>query len=164
MDVKRQIREIIEEEEYANYKYRMSRQWTKDLSPLKTDYVKEYLTEAPYLILVFKQTYGETSLTIKLYLRLIFSPGIRADGKKKQHYYNEISVSIATGILLTALQCAGLNSVVTTPLNCGPALKTLLNRPANEKLLVLMPVGYATEDCTIPDLHRKPVDEIMVRY
>jgi iodotyrosine deiodinase len=90
--------------------------------------------------------------------------GLRADGKKKQHYYNEISVSIATGILLTALHCAGLNSVVTTPLNCGPALKTLLNRPVNEKLLVLMPVGYAADDCTIPDLYRKPVDEILVRY
>lgn len=59
MDVKKQIREIIEEEEYANYKFRMSRQWTKDLSPLKTDYVKEYLSEAPFLILVFKQTYGK---------------------------------------------------------------------------------------------------------
>lgn len=36
----------------------MSRQWTTDLRPLKTDFVKEYLTDAPYLIIIFKQTYG----------------------------------------------------------------------------------------------------------
>lgn len=38
--------------------------------------------------------------------------GIRPDRTKQQHYYNEISVSIATGILLCALQSAGLNSLV----------------------------------------------------
>lgn len=57
--MKRDIREIIEAEEYLNYKQRMARQWTADLGPLKTDYVKEYLTDAPYLVLVFKQTYGK---------------------------------------------------------------------------------------------------------
>lgn len=57
-DVKQQIREIIEAEELLNYTQRMSRQWTTDLQPLKTNHIKEYLTDAPYLILVFKQTYG----------------------------------------------------------------------------------------------------------
>lgn len=57
-DVKEQIREIIEAEELLNYTQRMSRQWTTDLQPLKTNHIKEYLTDAPYLILVFKQTYG----------------------------------------------------------------------------------------------------------
>lgn len=56
--IKQQIREIIEAEEYLNYSQRMSRQWTTDLRPLKTDFVKEYLTDAPYLIIVFKQVYG----------------------------------------------------------------------------------------------------------
>ncbi|XP_055371244.1 iodotyrosine deiodinase [Condylostylus longicornis] len=145
--IKNEIRDIIETEEYLNYSQRMHRQWTTDLKPLKTNHVKEYLSDAPYLILIFKQIYG-----------------IRNDGKKKQHYYNEISVSIATGILLCALQAAGLNSLVTTPLNCGPALRTLLNRPNNEKLLVLLPVGYAAEDCKVPDLRRKDVDEILFTY
>lgn len=144
---KSQIREIIETEEEENYNRRMSRRWVTDLRPFKTNFIKEYLTTAPYLILIFKQTYG--------YLE---------NGKKKQHYYNEISVSIATGILLCALQCAGLNSLVTTPLNCGPALSRLLNRPKNEKLLVLLPVGYAAEDCTVPDLNRKSIDEVLVKY
>lgn len=146
-DIKSEIRTIIEEEELKNYLQRMSKQWTTDLKPLKTNYVKEYLTDAPYLILVFKQTYGFAS-----------------NGRKKQHYYNEISVSISTGILLSAIQCAGLSSLITTPLNCGPALRNLLNRPINEKLLVLLPVGYAAEDCTIPDLQRKPIDDILVKY
>lgn len=146
-DVKAQVRDIIEAEELVNYQQRMSKQWTTDLRPLKTNHVKEYLTEAPYLILIFKQTYG-----------------FKADGGKKQHYYNEISTSIATGILLCALQAAGLNSLVTTPLNCGPALRNLLGRPVNEKLLVLLPVGYAADACTVPDLQRKPVEEVMVKY
>lgn len=146
-EVKQEIREIIEREELLNYAQRMHKQWTTDLSPLKTDYVKEYLTDAPYLILIFKQTYG-----------------LREDGRRKQHYYNEISTSIATGILLCAIQAAGLSSLVTTPLNCGPALRNLLNRPANEKLLVLSPVGYAANDSEIPDLSRKDLSEIIVKY
>lgn len=60
--MKAKIREIIEAEEYLNYSQRMARQWTVDLTPLKTDYVKEYLTEAPCLILVFKKTYGKIKL------------------------------------------------------------------------------------------------------
>ncbi|XP_059607784.1 iodotyrosine deiodinase [Phlebotomus argentipes] len=146
-DTKEQIREIIEQEEYTNYAQRMSRQWTTDLQPLRTNHIKEYLTDAPHLVLVFKQGYS-----------------FREDGRKKQHYYNEISVAISVGILLCAFQSAGLNSLVTTPLNCGPALRSLLNRPAQEKLLVLLPVGYAADDCEVPDIHRKPVDEILVKY
>lgn len=56
--IKSAIRDIIEKEEYENYMHRMSRQWTADLTPLKTNHEKSYLTDAPYLILVFKQVYG----------------------------------------------------------------------------------------------------------
>lgn len=145
--IKQKIREIIEFEEELNYKQRMSRQWTIDLRPLKTNHIKSYLTDAPYLIVIFKQVYGFTK-----------------SGKKKQHYYNEISVSIATGILLCALQSAGLSSLVTTPLNCGPQLRNLLNRPCNEKLLCLLPVGYSSDDCKVPDLKRKPLNDILVMF
>lgn len=145
--MKAQIREIVESEEYTNYTQRMSKQWTTDLSPLRTTYIKEYLTEAPYIILVFKQVYGT-----------------RSDGGRKTHYYNEISCAISVGILLCALQAAGLSSLTTTPLNCGPALRTLLNRPVNEKLLVLLPVGYSTDDCVVPSLQRKSIEEIMEVY
>ncbi|KAG7260468.1 hypothetical protein CRUP_011217 [Coryphaenoides rupestris] len=121
-DTKHEIRNIVEEEEEVNYRQRMGSKWVKDLARIRTNWVKEYLDVAPYLVLVFKQTYG-----------------IAAGGKKKTHYYNEISVSLSCGILLAALQ-----------------------RPANEKLLMLLPVGYPAADATVPDLARKPVEDIMV--
>ncbi|XP_030172445.1 iodotyrosine deiodinase 1 [Lynx canadensis] len=144
-DVKHKIREIIEEEEEINYLKRMGRQWVTDLKKLRTNWVKEYLDTAPVLILIFKQVHG-----------------VAASGKRKVHYYNEISVSIACGLLLAALQNAGLVTVTTTPLNCGPRLRVLLGRPTNEKLLMLLPVGYASKEATVPNLTRKPVDQIRV--
>ena len=89
---------------------------------------------------------------------------MRPDGKKQTHYYHEISVAIATGILLCALQSAGLSSLVTTPLNCGPALRQLLSRPTNEKLLVLLPVGYPAPDCTVPNVKRKEIHDILIKF
>lgn len=53
-------------------------------------------------------------------------------------------------------------TVTTTPLNCGPALRPILNRPANEKLLLLLPIGYPKADATVPDLKRKSTEDIMV--
>ncbi|MBN3303636.1 iodotyrosine deiodinase [Amia ocellicauda] len=144
-ETKHKIREIVEEEEEINYKQRMGEKWVSDLQRLKTNWVKEYLDTAPYIILIFKQTHG-----------------IHPSGKKKTHYYNEISVSISCGILLAALQNAGLVTVTSTPLNCGPKLRVLLQRPGNEKLLLLLPVGYATEDAMVPDLQRKSLEDIMV--
>ncbi|KAM7136951.1 iodotyrosine deiodinase 1 [Molossus nigricans] len=144
-DMKHKIREIIEEEEEINYLKRMGPRWVTDLRKLRTNWIKEYLDTAPVLILIFKQVHGFT-----------------ASGKRKVHYYNEISVSIACGVLLAALQNAGLVTVTTTPLNCGPRLRVLLSRPTNEKLLMLLPVGYPSKEATVPDLKRKPLDQIMV--
>ncbi|ERL89011.1 iodotyrosine deiodinase 1 [Dendroctonus ponderosae] len=146
-EIKQQVRQIIEEEEEINYKKRMGKVWTTDLQPLRTNWVKEYLTDAPYLILVFKQTYS-----------------LKPDGTKKLHYYNEQSVSISAGILLAAIHYSGLVALTSTPLNCGPALRTLLGRPKSEKLTLLFPVGYPAEDSLIPDLNRKPLEEIMVKF
>ncbi|CAL8316770.1 unnamed protein product [Merluccius merluccius] len=144
-DTKHEIRTIVEDEEEVNYRQRMGNKWVKDLARIRTTWVKEYLDVAPYLLLIFKQTYG-----------------IASGGKRKTHYYNEISVSVSCGILLAALQNVGLVTVTSTPLNCGPRLRVLLQRPANEKLLMLLPVGYPSHDATVPDLKRKPVEDIMV--
>lgn len=144
-EVKHQVRLIVEEEEEVNYRQRMGDKWVQDLSRLRTNWMKEYLDVAPYLILIFKQTYG-----------------ILPNSKKKTHYYNEISVSISCGILLAALQNVGLVTVTSTPLNCGPRLRLLLKRPVNEKLLMLLPVGYPASDATVPDLARKPLEDILV--
>ena len=143
-EVKSEIRKIIEEEEEINYRKRMGSQWVDKLKPIGTDWCKPYLEDAPYLILVFKQVYS-----------------ITPEGKQP-HYYNEISTCIATGILLAAIHHAGLVTVTTTPLNCGSRLRVLLERPVNEKLLVLLPVGFPAAGATVPDLKRKSVDEIMV--
>nr|T2MBC4.1 RecName: Full=Iodotyrosine deiodinase; AltName: Full=Halotyrosine dehalogenase [Hydra vulgaris] len=145
--LKAKVREIIEEEEELNYKQRMGQKWVDDLKPLKTNWIKEYLTEAPYLILVFKQTYGITE-----------------DGQKKTHYYNEISASISCGFLLAAIQNAGLVALTSTPLNAGSKLRNLVGRGPNEKIVILLPVGYPSKNCQVPNLKRKPLNEIMIKF
>ena len=145
-EIKAKIREIIEREEEINYKQRMGDKWVKDLEPLNVNWVKEYLTIAPYIIIVFKQVYGTIAET----------------GERKTHHYHEISVSIACGLLITAVQNAGLVTLTSTPLNAGIQLRDLLNRPANEKVVILCPVGYPSKECMVPNLKRKPLDDIMV--
>lgn len=142
--VKEELRTLVEAEEEINYRKRMGPQWVQDLKSLGTTWVKEYLTEAPWIIVVFKQGYG-----------------LLPDGRKRTHYYHEVSTALAGGLLLTAIQYAGLVTLTSTPLNCGPQLRTLLDRPTNEKLMLLLPVGYPTPDATVPNLTRKPLKEIM---
>lgn len=63
---------------------------------------------------------------------------------------------------MSLLKYAGLVTLTSTPMNCGPAVRKLLERPANEKLVLLLPVGYPAKDATIPDLRRKDLSEILV--
>ncbi|XP_068698558.1 iodotyrosine deiodinase-like isoform X2 [Montipora foliosa] len=143
--LKKEIRAIVEEEEYLNYAKRMGEKWVKDIEFTKTTWAKPYLNSAPYLILVFKQVYG-----------------LREDGSKLTHYYNEMSVCISVGLLLAAIQNAGLVTVTSTPMNAGPRLRDLLGRKVNEKLILLLPVGYPADDATVPCIKRKPLSDIMV--
>eukprot|EP00117_Sycon_ciliatum_P035927 scpid78401/ scgid27135/ Iodotyrosine dehalogenase 1 len=144
-EIKAQIRDIVEREEEVNYDRRMGTTWVKDVTLLGTDHSKPYLDEAPYLIVAFEQT-----------------SGVRPDGKKKHHYYSRLSASISAGMLLAAVHYAGLVTVTSTPLNCYAALRDLLERPATEKAFLLLPIGYPSEDTTVPDLVRKPLEDIMV--
>lgn len=144
-ETKASIRDIIEREEEVNYTQRMGTKWTTDLAPLKTDWNKPYLTSAPYLVLLFKQTHG-------------YMP----NGEVKVHYYNEISCAISAGIFITAANQAGLVTLTSTPLNCGPALRSLLDRPDNEKLMMLLPLGLPAENATVPAITRKPLEDYMV--
>jgi len=123
----------------------MAKTWVDDLKKLRTNWEKPYLEFAPYIILVFKQTYG-----------------VKENGEKITHYYNEASIGLSCGLLLAAIQNAGLVTLTSTPMNAGPHLRQMLNRGSNEKLYLLLPVGYAADDCVVPDLKRKPLDEIMV--
>jgi hypothetical protein len=41
-------------------------------------------------------------------------------------------------------------------------LATILHRPPSERPYLLIPVGYPSEDCLVPDLARKSLEQIMV--
>lgn len=144
--LKQRIREAAEEEERASYNGRMPPEWLEDLAPLGTDWQKPFLETAPFLIIVFKRAYEP-----------------KPDGSKRKNYYVEESVGIACGFLLAAIHHAGLVSLTHTPSPMG-FLAKLLERPDNERPFLLIPVGYASDECLVPDLRRKALDEVMVRY
>ena len=142
--VKRAIRRAAEEEERANYGGRMNDEWLADLERLGTTADKSFLEHAPLLIVVLRQAWGTR------------------DGERRQHYYTQESVGIAAGFLLAALHNAGLASLTHTPSPMA-FLSRILGRPENERPFLLIPVGYPAQDCRIPVLERKPLDEILVR-
>jgi nitroreductase len=144
-EIKRRIREAAEEEERRSYESRMSDAWLEALRPLGTDWRKAHIEDAPYVVVAFEQAYGR-----------------RADGSKIKHYYVKESVGIAVGLLLASLHDAGLATLTHTPSPMG-FLREILGRPENERPYVLIPVGYPAAGCTVPDLERKPLDEILVR-
>lgn len=145
-EVRARIREAAEEEERRSYDGRLGEEWLAALAPLGTDEHKPHLTDAPYLIVVFAQRYFLDE----------------ASGRKHKHYYVDESVGIAVGMLLTALHLAGLAALTHTP---SPMrfLGEILGRPRNEKAFAVIPVGYPAEDAVVPDLVRKPLDEVLVR-
>ncbi|CAM2910810.1 nitroreductase family protein [Flavobacterium frigoris] len=145
-EIKKQIRIAAEEEEQQSYESRMSSDWLEDLKPLGTDWRKPFLETAPYLIIVFRRIYE-----------------FATDGKKKNNYYVQESVGIAAGFLLAAIHNAGLVSLTHTPSPMNFLTKTL-NRPENEKPFLLIPVGYPAEDCWVPDIQRKGLEDICVFY
>jgi iodotyrosine deiodinase len=143
-DIKKQIREAAEKEEMESYSNRMSDEWLNDLKPLGTDWQKPFLEIAPYLIVVFKRSYE-----------------LDADGKKHQNYYVTESCGIACGFLLSAIHNAGLVALTHTPSPMN-FLTKILKRPENEKPFLLIPVGYPSEACWVPDLKRKTLSEVCV--
>ena len=144
-EIKKQIREGAEEEERISYAERMPEEWKQDLKRLATDWQKPFLEEAPYLIAVFKQSYG------------------LENGIKSQHYYVNESVGIACGILITAIHLAGLVTVTHTPSPMN-FLGKILGRPENERPYLLLPIGYPKKDAFVPDLERKPLHEVLKKY
>jgi nitroreductase len=140
--VKRRIREAAEEAERAFYERRASKEWLAALAPLGTDASKPFLEDAPYLIAVFSQRHG-----------------LDAEGNKVQHYYVTRSVGIATGMLVTAIHDAGLVSLTYTP---SPMrfLNEILERPETEHPFLVLVVGYPAPDATVPQIEKKPLDEI----
>ena len=144
-EMKHKIRVAAEKEEQENYHGRMSEEWLRDLAPLGTDEHKPFLEEAPYLIVVFKKAYD-----------------IHPEGKRKNYYVNE-SVGLAAGFLIAAIHQAGLCSLTHTPSPMN-FLEQILERPKNERAILLVPVGYPAEEAEVPDIHRKELDQFSVWY
>ncbi len=143
-DVKQQIRDGAEAEEWAAYHGRMPEEWQRAIEPIGTDWVKPHITEAPYVIVVFEQAYG-------------------LDGDRQyKHYYAKESAGIATGFLLAALHAAGLATLCHTPSPMA-FLGRILDRPRNERPFLLVPVGYPAEGAEVPDIEKKGLDRILVR-
>lgn len=143
--IKAQIREAAEEEEKAFYAGGGGDEWIKALEPIGTGWEKPHLTTAPWLIVIFAQRYGEFD-----------------DGTRFKHYYVPESVGIATGFLIAALHHAGVYCLTHTP-NPMKFLGPLLGRPASEKPTMILVVGKAAKDATVPTVAmiKKPLDEIL---
>jgi iodotyrosine deiodinase len=143
--LKQRIRDAAEEEEKAFYAGRAGNDWLDALSHLGTDWEKPFLTEAPWLIAIFAQRWGEDK---------------QPDGsvQKTKHYYVPESVGIATGFLIAALHQAGLATLTHTPSPMG-FLNQICGRPESEKALILLIVGYPKEGCMVPRITKKRLDE-----
>ena len=134
--VKHEIRIGAENEEKAFYTQKAPARWLEDLNKFGTDWHKEFLEVAPYLIIVFKQIYD------------------LQNGEKYKNYYVNESVGIACGILLTAIHRAGLVALTHTPSPMG-FLEKICKRPPNERAFLLIPVGYPAVNAKVPDLKKK---------
>ena len=142
--LKQRIRAAAEEEEQRNYQERMPDEWLEALAPLGTDEHKPHLTDAPWVVVLFRQTYG-----------------VRADGSRRTYYYTQESCGIAAGFFIAAVHRMGLVTLTHTPTPMA-FLGELLERPANEKAFLVMPVGYPAAGARVPDLRRKPMDDLVV--
>ncbi len=141
-ELKSKIREAAEQEEKAFYDGKASERWLKDLEQFGTEANKPFLEIAPWLIVIFKQTYE-----------------LNGDGEKHNNYYVSESVGIATGFLIAALHNAGLATLTHTPSPMG-FLGDILGRPKNERAVILLVAGYPAEDAVVPEITKKPLEEI----
>lgn len=139
---KNRIREAAEEEERRFYSGGAPQDWLDALAPLGTDEHKPHLTDAPWLVVLFRHAHGVSS-----------------DGSKRTYYYTQESCGIAAGFFIAAIHRMGLVTLTHTPNPMG-FLAELLERPSNERAMLVMPVGYPAIDAGVPDLRRKELDEI----
>lgn len=141
-DLKRRMREATEREEHEFYHGRAPREWLEALAPLGTDEHKTHLTDAPWVVVLFRHAYG-----------------LGASGEKGTYYYTQESCGIAAGLFIAAVHHMGLVTLTHTP-NPMAFLSELLQRPANEKAMLVMPVGYPAAGAQVPDIARKSLDAI----
>lgn len=144
--LKERIRIAAEEEERRFYEERVPEEWAEVLLPLGTDQVKEHLTDAPWVVILFRH-----------------SQRVRENGDLAPTYYSQESCGIAAGMFISAVHNMGLTTLTHTPSPMG-FLRELLNRPDHEHPMVVMPVGYPAEGAKVPDITRKSLGDISVFY
>ena len=145
-EVKTQIREAAEAEERKTYSKRMPEAWAEVLRPLGTDHVKEHLSDAPWIVVVFRQSKRQ-----------------RDSGEWGPTYYAQESCGIAAGLFIAAIHNMGLTTLTHTPSPMG-FLRDILNRPEHEHAMLVMPVGYPDEGAKVPNLGRKSLENISEFY
>lgn len=143
-ELQQRIRAAAEEEERKTYSERMPEAWAEVLVPLGTDAVKPHLTDAPWIVVLFKQ-----------------KKRLRSNGEWGPTYYATESCGIAAGMFIQAVNHMGLVTLTHTPSPMG-FLREVLGRPDHEEAMLVMPVGYPASGARVPDLHRKPLDEVAV--
>ncbi len=142
--IKQRMRDAAEIVERDNYDWRMSGEWKDDLRALGTTAAKPHFTEAPWIVVVFQQDHE-----------------VRPDGSVGKHYYVTQSVGISVGMFLAAVQQAGLAALVHTP-SPMEFLRELLQRPRNERAFCVIPLGYPSDTCMVPNLTRKPLERVLL--
>jgi nitroreductase len=145
-ELKKELRKLAEEEEFKSYNGRMSEEWLKDLAPLGTNWEKEFIDVAPWIVVLMKRVYENDT-----------------NGEKQNNYYVSESVGIAAGFFLMAVHNAGLVALTHTPSPMNFITKAL-GRPENERPFLLIPVGFPAENAQIPSLKRKDSSEVIELY
>ena len=145
-EIKKEIRLAAEKEEREFYSRRAPQSWLEDLEQFGTDANKPFLEQAPYLIAIFLQKFS-----------------LDSDNTKQKNYYMPESLGIATGILITALHWSGLATLTHTPSPMA-FLNTILKRPNNEKPFLLLVTGYPIDNAEVPEIERKPLQEILTKF
>lgn len=143
-EMKMKMRKAAEIEEEKTYSERMPEAWQEVLQPLGTDAVKEHMTTAPWLVILFRQ-----------------SKRMRPNGEFGPTYYSTESCGIAAGMFIQAIHNMGLVTLTHTPSPMG-FLREILGRPAHEHAMLVMPVGYPAEDAAVPNLSRKPLEDVAI--
>ena len=140
-EMKERIREAAEEEERQFYQKRVPEEWGEVLAPLGTDHVKSHITDAPWVVVLFRQSKRE-----------------RGEGMAPT-YYSQESCGISAGLFISAVHNMGLSTLPHTPSPMG-FLREILGRPEHEHAMLLLPVGYPAEDAMVPNLERKGLEDV----
>jgi len=145
-ELKAKMRDAAEIEERKTYSERMPEAWQEVLQPLGTDAVKEHMTDAPWIVVLFRQ-----------------SKRVRGNGETGPTYYSTESCGIAAGMFIHAIHNMGLVTLTHTPSPMG-FLREILQRPAHEHAMLVLPVGYPAVDAMVPDISRKSLEEVSVFF